>query len=138
MNLSTDRTNEIKRVSRRSKDQITRRIKADAVLMMWKIHFGFYRNVGSHLMKIGRYSHDRNPGNLFLGIAEFESFAEHVLTRPVLMRHRFIDDRNRLRLFVVGGFETASTNNWNAHRFQVTGRDLAMIRIVSEAAEFGI
>src|SRR4051794_8999848 len=136
MYLTTDRANEIERIPRSSNHQITWCVKANACLVMWKIHFGFYRNVRAHLMQVPGYSDDRDPGNLVLRVAEFESFAEHFLTSPVLTRHRLVNDCNRLRLLIVGRFESSSTNNRNSHRFQVTRTDLTMIRIVREPALF--
>src|SRR5205085_2571006 len=88
---------------RRVDQQIAWRVKGliRGLLPVWHVHLWFDRRFDAHLSDVGDDADNRNPRRFRWRPTEIEAFADGVLTRPEVARHRLIDNGDRHGLFVV-------------------------------------
>src|ERR1700752_741314 len=102
------------------------RLRGD--LAIRKVELGPRGHIEPHLADVTDDADDRAPLRRRAGI-DGEVAADWVLAAEVLTRQRFVDNRHERRALVVSMTKEPALPQRNTDRFEVTGTDLAMIRV---------
>src|SRR6476659_1656638 len=105
MNNLSHGTDQVRRITGSTNCEIARRVPRTLVLAKRQIHLRFDGLVESHLAHVRDDAHDLDPGYVFVGIPDLETPSNWILSGPVLPGHRFVDDCDAQRVFVIAGLE---------------------------------
>src|SRR5262249_16037555 len=97
--------------------------RAFRVLRLMKIEFRPGLKVQPLMLDVSDDTNDRDPQRIFLRVSFSDAFANGVLSRPVPLGERLVDDNYRRRFFVVCRREITSVEKGNLHGLEIVSSD---------------